>query len=188
MIRFLRTFEQGGFLMNYLKMAAPALMMLLLLSGAADAQKKKKSTAKKTTPAKAVLPPLDVRAAREKVSIQLDNVNNFVDKLGPIAQDLDSVQTGEISKAASDKVSANKQKLISAIRGLRDALSTLESEFRTKPALSRYLIHIRGITDLAAQSEDSALAGRFVAAKDPLRTVAQKLTDTLRTLPASPAI
>ena len=176
--------------MSYLKITAPALLMLLLLSGAADAQRKttKKASAKKTTPAKAVVPPLDVRAAREKVSIQLDNVNNFVDKLGPIAQDLDSVSSGEMSKAASDKISANKQKLISAIRGLRDALSTLESEFRTKPALSRYLIHIKGITDLAAQSEDSALAGRFVAAKDPLRTVAQKLTDTLRTLPASPAI
>jgi hypothetical protein len=195
MIRFLQGFEQGGVFMSYLRIAAPALLILLIFAGAADAQRKtsKKSPAKKTAPAKAaVLPPLNVRAAREKVEIQLENVKRFIDVLGPIAQDLESadLETGSGSRlqAVSEKNEANKQKVISAIRNLRDGLSTLESEFRTKPELQRYLSKIQGITDLAARSEDSAIAGRFVASKDPLRTVSQKLTDTLRTLPAAPPI
>ncbi len=180
--------------MTYLRIAAPALLILLIFAGAADAQRKTtKKTSKKTTPARAtVLPPLNVRAAREKVEIQLANVKRFIDVLGPIAQDLETAGktsgTGTRAQAANEKNEANKQKLISAIRNLRDGLQTLESEFRTKAELQRYLAKIQGITDLAARSEDSAIAGRFVAAKDPLRTVAQKLTDTLRTLPASPQI
>lgn len=180
--------------MRFLRIAAPAVLLLLLFAGAADAQRKtKKTTAKKTVPARAaVLPPLSVRAAREKVDIQLSNVNRFIDVFGPIAQDLESAQqspqTGARSQAVSEKNNANKQKVIAAIRNLRDGLSTLESEFRTKPELQRYLPRIQGITDLAARSEDMAIAGRFVASKDPLRDVKQKLTDTLRTLPASPAI
>ena len=180
--------------MSYLRIATPVVLMLQIFAGAADAQRKttKKST-KKTTPVKAaVLPPLSVRAAREKVEIQLANVTRFIDVLGPIAQDLETAEKssrpGSRSQAANEKNAANKQKLISAIRNLRDGLSTLESEFRTKSELQRYLSKIQGITDLAARSEDSAIAGRFVASKDPLRTVAQKLTDTLRTLPASPGI
>ena len=180
--------------MSYLRIAAPAVLILLIFAGAADAQRKtRKSSAKKTVPAKStVLPPLNVRAAREKVEIQLSNVTQFIDLFGPIAQDLDaaqqSPQTGERSQAVTEKNSANKQKVVAAIRNLRDGLSTLESEFRTKPELQKYLPRIQGITDLAARSEDSAIAGRFVASKDPLRDVKQKLTDTLRTLPASPGI
>ena len=180
--------------MTYLRIAAPLVLILLMFAGNADAQRKtsKKST-KKATPARsAVLPPLDVRAARQKVEIQLANVKRFIDVLGPIAQDLETAEntsgTGQRVQAANEKNAANRQKLISAIRTLRDALSSLESEFRTKADLKRYLAKIEGITALAARSEDSAIAGRFVASKDPLRTVAQKLTDTLRTMPASPEI
>lgn len=194
MIRFLTEFEQGDGVMRFLRIAAPALLILLIFAGSAEAQRKtSKKTAKKTTPAKAtVVPPLNVRAAREKVEIQLANVKRFIDVFGPIAQDLESAErangTGARAQAANEKNEANKQKVVSAIRNLRDGLSTLESEFRTKSELQRYLSKIQGITNLAAQSEDSAIAGRFVASKDPLRTVAQKLTDTLRTLPASPGI
>jgi hypothetical protein len=67
-------------------------------------------------------------------------------------------------------------------------LTDLESDFRTKPALQKYLASIQGITDLAGQAEDAAIAGKFVSAKDPLRDVAQKLTDTLKVMPASPEI
>ena len=180
--------------MTYLKIAAPAVLLILLFTGAADAQRKTtKKTTKKTVPAKnMMLPPLNVRAAREKVDIQLSNVNRFIDVFGPIAQDMESASqttdSGPRAQAANEKNNANKQKLISAIRTLRGALSDLESEFRTKSDLQRYLPRIQGITDLAARSEDSAIAGRFVASKDPLRTVAQKLTDTLRAMPASPGI
>lgn len=170
-------------------MIALIAIALVVFAGSAVAQKKtttKKTTTKKTTTAKTV-PPLDVRAAREKVDIQLDNVSRFIDVLGPIAQaieDLDAAaKVKPLSKAAAEKNETNKQNVIGAIRNLRTGLTDLESEFRTKTALQKYLPNIKGITDLASEAEDSAIAGKFVAAKDPLRDVVMILTDTLSVLP-----
>ena len=59
----------------------------------------------------------------------------------------------------------------------------LESDFRVKAALKKYLPMIQGISDLAGQSESSAIAGRFVNANTSLRSVQQKLTDTLAAMP-----
>ena len=63
----------------------------------------KENTRKKTSGAKTVIPPLDVRAAREKVDNQLANVNRFVDVLGPIAQGIatldESGKTKRLPKA-----------------------------------------------------------------------------------------
>jgi hypothetical protein len=166
-------------------MTAIVLSSLAIFAGAADAQRKPK----RSTPARkvTVIPPLDVRAAREKVDNQRANVTLFIDKLGPIAQGLEtldqSAKTNRLPPETIAQNDANKQKVIAAIRNLRTGLSVLESEFRTKPSLAKYLPSIQGITDLAALSEDSALAGKFVAAKDPLRAVSAKLTDTLAVLP-----
>jgi hypothetical protein len=185
MIRFLNRFEQGETHMKRSGTVVVVLLMLGVFAGIADAQKKssKRAPVKKTS----TVPPLDVRAAREKVDIQLSNVNVFVDKLGNVAQDLETASTdakdGKLKPETADKIRANETKMVEAIRNLKTGLGTLESEFRTKPALQKYLPTIQGITDLAAQSEDSALAGKFVAAKDPLRSVSVKLTDTLAILP-----
>lgn len=172
--------------MKGLRTTAIVLFSLVLFAGIADAQRK---PARKTTRVKntTIVPPLDVRAAREKVDNQLTNVNLFVDKLGPIAQGIEtldqSAKTKRLPQATTAANDANKQKVIAAIRNLKAGLSDLESEFRTKAALQKYLVKIQGITDLAAKSEDSALAGKFIAAKEPLRGVSAKLTDTLAVLP-----
>jgi len=173
--------------MKQLKFIAPALLLLALFTGAVDAQKKTyKTTAKKPATTKTI-PPLDVRAAREKVDNQLANVNKFVEVLGPIAQGIETLdqssKTRRLSKATIDQNEANKQKVITAIRNLKAGLTTLETEFRTKGTLQKYLPRIQGITDLAAHSEDMAIAGKFVASKEPLRSAAQKLTDTLAVIP-----
>lgn len=190
MIKFLQAFEQDGNFMKPQHLVVLAIVALLAFSGSASAQKKpvkKTTTAKKPVAAKTVVPPLDVRAAREKVEIQLGNVQQFVDVLGPIAQGIEdleaSAKTKPLAKSAADKNAANKQKVVEAIRNLKTGLSTLEAEFRTKASLQKYLPSIQGITDLAGESEDSAIAGRFVAAKDPLRDVIKRLTDTQAVLP-----
>lgn len=165
------------------------LAALAIFAGAAVAQKKttKKPTPKKPTPAVKILPPLDVRAAREKVEIQLSNVNDFVTKFGAIAQALEVAEAdrvgGKLSAKTSASIEASKLRLIDTIRGLRTGLSDLESEFRTKTALQKYLPNIQGITELVERSEDYAIAGKFVTAKDPLRNIAAKLTDSLVVLP-----
>ena len=190
MIKFLLLFEQERKVMKQLKFITPALMIMVLFAIAADAQKRttRRTTTKKPVATKpAIVPPLDVRAAREKVETQLGNVNSFLDKLGPVAQGLEdadvAIKAGQIRPKIAANVEANKDLFIKTIRNVKAGLSTLESEFRTKPNLQKYLPAVQGITDLAGQSEDQAIAGKFVASKEPLRTVAKKLTDTLALLP-----
>lgn len=141
----------------------------------------------KSTPKASTLPPLDVRAARVKVSNQLANVTVFIKNLGPVAQAIEALDaeqaTKRFNKESVDKNAANKQKVIGAIRGLREGMVKLESEFRVKAVLKKYLLTIQGISDLAGQAETSAIAGKFVAANTPLRTLQQKLNDTLAAMP-----
>lgn len=175
--------------MRKLQICVTLLIAMTILAGAANAQKKtpKKPVPKKPPVTKTVVPPLEVRVAREKVDTQLANVNRFVDVLGPIAQAIETLDASNaVKKLPPETVAkneANKAKVVEAIRNLKAGLATLESEFRTKASLAKYLPSIEGITDLAAASEDSAIAGKFVAAKEPLRDVAKKLTDTLAAMP-----
>ena len=129
----------------------------------------------------------EVTAAKRKVDTQRHNVNVFVEVMGDVAV---AIETAD-KDAAARRLNArqieannkNKQKTIDAIRVLRAALVDLETEFRTKPQLAVYLPKIQGISALGAQAEDHAIAGRFVASKDPLRQAALKLNDTLAVLP-----
>ena len=168
-----------------------AIATTLLFSAAAGAQTRKRPVRRATPPpAKtSTLPPLDVRAARVKVSNQLANVTDFVSKLGPVAKAIEDVDAeaanNRVSKQSLDRNAANKQKVVTAIRGLREGMMKLETEFRVKAALKKYLVTLQGISNLAGQAEDSAVAGKFVAASTPLRTIQQKLNDTLSAMPAA---
>ena len=173
--------------MRHFRLIAFAMLVLAIMSISATAQRKTiKKKPKQPTVVKTI-PPLDVRAAREKSENQLENVQRFVDEYGPKADALELLDKAFATKTVSDAIlakhSSNKKMTIQSIRNLRDGLTALESEFRTKPTLQKYLSSIQGITELATQSEDSAIAGRFVAAKDPLRDIVMKLTDTLAVLP-----
>ena len=171
--------------MKRLQITALAVLALAVFAGAADGQKKpvRKTKTAKTT----IVPPLEVRAAREKVVIQSDNVNFWIGKLGPIAAALELLDTTYATKRPGEAVlsthESRKEKFVLTLRNLREDLASLESEFRTKSVLQKYLLNIQGITELAAQAEDSAIAGKFVASKEPLRGVARKLTDTLAVMP-----
>lgn len=170
-----------------------AFLALALFAVSASAQKKtaKKPTTKKPAPttnsSTKIVPPLDVRAGREKVDIQLSNVNDFVNMLGTIAQGLEiadaDAKAGKLRPATASKIDAKKKEIVAAIRNMSVVLRGLESEFRTKAALQKYLPQIEKISDLSTESEDLAIAGKFVAAKEPLRNVAKKLTDTLAAMP-----
>ena len=174
--------------MKRLQYLAFALCLLGLAAGAASAQKRTTRKATTTKPAStATLPPLEVRAARDKVDTQLTDVNAWLDKFGPIALNLDAAiadeKAGKLSGPTAAKIDAAKGNIVTSIRDLKPGLTNLESTFRTTPTLAKYLAMIQGITDLAAKAEDSAVAGQFVAAKDPLRDVTKKLTDTLNAMP-----
>ncbi|MBK9153441.1 MAG: hypothetical protein IPM25_04370 [Chloracidobacterium sp.] len=187
MIRCLLDIEQARAVMKRGHLAIVFSILLLSMAIPAAAQRTRKPAPKPTPkPTKPVATP-EVAAAKQKVSNQLYNVNTFVDKMGPIAvaiEDIDKEsETKRLSQEVIDANEANKQKVILAIRGLREGLRILESDFRTKPALTKYLPQIQGIANLCALSEDSAIAGKFVASKEPLRQVAMKLTDTMAVMP-----
>jgi len=173
--------------MKKLRFILPVIVLALFVTGA-DAQKRssRKRTVRKPAAAK-IIPPLDVRTAREKVDAQLSNVNDFENKLGTIAQGLQvadaDAKAGNLKAATAAKIATKKNEIVEAIRNIKQGLGNLESEFRTKRSLQKYLPTIQGITDLAAQSEDLAIAGKFVGAKEPLRQAAKKLADTLAVMP-----
>jgi hypothetical protein len=130
-----------------------------------------------------------VAVAKLQVSNQLHNVNVFVDRMGPIAVIIETAdkeaKAGKLKKEAFDANEANKKKVVAAIRNLHDGLVALETDFRTKSQLAQYLPRLQGISSLCAQSEDKAIAGQFVASKDPLRQIALKLNDALAVLPGT---
>ena len=177
--------------MKSYKLLAVLAIVLGIYATGAEAQRKR--TPVRRTPPRQTTSPVkpkvtaDIIVTKTKVSNQLYNVNAFVDKLGPIAVSIESVEKDaaahKLKKPALDEHAANKQAVIKAIRGMKQALADLETDFRTKLDLKRFLPNIQGITNLAAESEDMALAGKFVAAKEPLRSAAKKLRDTVALMP-----
>lgn len=173
--------------MRLLRMAAPIVSLAIVFVGSADAQRKPIRRVPPKQPVIAVIPPLDVRTAREKVENQYENLNLFVDRLGPIAQAIETLDASAAAKRLPQKAvnqnEVNKQRVVVAIRELKQGLINLESEFRAKPALQKYLVSIQGLTEMGNTAEDLAIAGKFVEAKDPLRNAARKLGDTLALMP-----
>jgi hypothetical protein len=180
--------------MTKLQFSVIALILTTIFAGAAAAQKTaskrppaRQTTAKTTAPKTSTLPPLEVRAARVKVANQYSNVDQFVARLGPIAQSIEALdnesRTRKVSQSSLDLNKATKEKLLAAIKNMRIGIDALETEFETKPALKIYLSRIQGISELAAQSENLAFTGKFVASRDPWRTILQKLNDTLTAMP-----
>lgn len=162
--------------------------VFVILTGTATAQKRKvpvKRPAPKVVAS--AVSATDIRSAKEKVSNQITNVTRFNGALGPIAQGIEDLdkqgKTKKLDKKAHDLNEANKRKVLQAIRNLRAGLAALEVEFRTKLALRKFLMRIQGITALSAQSENSALVGRFTESGKPLILVVEKLSSTLSAMP-----
>ncbi len=163
------------------------LIFTTLLAGAAAAQKSKSKRSTTTPKTVSKVPPLDVRAARLKVSNQYSNVNQFINVMGPIAESIEALDkeasTKKLAQTSLDLNASNKQKLLTAIKNMRAGIDALETEFETKPALKVYLAKLQGISDLAAQSENLAFTGKWVQSREPWRMIALKLNDTLTAMP-----
>lgn len=126
---------------------------------------------------------LEMNQAKEKVSNQVANVKRFTDILGPIAASIEATdaeaRNRRLTKALADKNTANKDNVKQALKNLRAGLVNLETDFRTKPTLRKFLPKLDGIAMLSADAEDLAYAGKFADSRRPLLTVLQKLADTL---------
>ncbi len=167
-----------------------AILLAAFGSFAVSAEAQRKRPPKRPVPKPVVNTPAafgDVRMAKDKVTNQIKNITSFVEMLPPFAQSIEALdkeaRTKKLRQSSIDLNNKMKRDLIQAMRNFRAGLSALETDFRTKPALRKYLLKIEGIAAYSAQSEDLAVAGRFSEAGRPLTSAAGKLTDTLAVMP-----
>jgi hypothetical protein len=187
MIKCLANIEQAGRLMRVTRLLSVSFILVAFFAVTATAQKSRRPAPRPTpTPSKPYINPV-ISVAKMQVENQLFNVNLFVDKMGPVAVTFENADkdaaAGKLKQETVASIEAGKKKMIAAIRGLREPLVALETDFRTKAPLTPYLSSIQGIGALCSRTEDSAIAGQWVASKEPLRQIAQKLNDTLAVLP-----
>lgn len=168
--------------MKLLRNTTIALAALLIFTASVDAQRR---PARRTTPPKPVATStaasaVVLKAASEKVSIQIKNTTKFLFLLGGVAKGIEDLDKDRnANKAARDANAENKRALIKSIQNLRAGILALEVEFRTKEPLKKHLLLVQGIADLTAQSENLAAAGRFGDSGKPLLTLVEKLSDVL---------
>jgi hypothetical protein len=122
-------------------------------------------------------------AGATRVADQIKNLTKFLYLYGPVARDIQSVDTairnGEASQTAKDQAARNKQSIRSSLINIRDGLDQLEVDFRTNPALQPYYIKLAGSAAGAASAEQDAEAGQYEQSGRQLLNVVNRLTDVL---------
>jgi hypothetical protein len=172
-----------------LLMFAIFAVCLLGFTISADAQRRRRATrtTKPKPAAQTPAPTADLKAGAEKVSIQIKNSTKFLYLLGSVANGIEQidkdVRAGKATRDIQAKNEKFKRDVMQSLRNLRAGLVALEIDFRTKPALQKYLVNIQGISDMSGQAEDLANGGQFVESGKVLILVVEKLSDTLAALP-----
>lgn len=170
---------------NLLKIAVFTLC-ILGFTFSADAQRRRPAAKPKATTA-SITNNADIRTGAEKVSVQIKNSTKFLYLLGSVANGIETIdkdtRAGKVSREIQDKNTQFKKDVLQSLRNLRAGLIALEVEFRTKPALQKYLINIQGVSDMSGRAEDLANGGEYVESGKMLLQVVEKLSDTLVALP-----
>lgn len=163
----------------------------------ADAQRRKtpakKAPAKPAATVATTTPPSLVNTAvKDAVSgilTQITAVSRFVYILGGVASGIEELDTDirnkkNISRAAIDLNTKNKENLLKTIRNLRAALSDLENKFNADLSLRNYTVKLGGITNLAEEAESQASSGQLIESGKKLLLVIDKLSNTLALMPS----
>ncbi|MEP7076502.1 MAG: hypothetical protein ABI878_11895 [Acidobacteriota bacterium] len=158
------------------------------LSVSALGQKTKRPVPRPTpTPARTFVS-ADERVAKQTASNQLSNVSVYLNKFTPLVQTMNDLakddKAHKLSKRASTDFNNAKRNLLIQLSDFKLGLTTLETDFKTKPALTKYLLKIQGITDLSVSAQDSANLGRFDGVRESLKGIVQRLSDTVAAMPS----
>lgn len=164
---------------------------LILIAGfgvSAQAQKTKRPVPRPTpTPARPFVSP-DVRTAKQTASNQFSNLSGYLNRFTPLVQTMNDLAAADrarkLSKRASTDFNNAKKKLIVQLSDFKVGLTNLETDFKTKPALGRYLPKIQGISDLSSTAVDSANSDRYDAVREALKGMVQRLSDTVAAMPS----
>lgn len=124
-----------------------------------------------------------MKAARERVAVQLKTLTRFLYLFGGIAKDIQSVDLASRTPEASSTMIAqnerNKTKVRESIRNVREGLDKLESDIRFNTALQPYYVYLNGVARLGETAENQAAANRFDEAGKTLLKTAEQLADAL---------
>ena len=170
--------------MNKIGLFAISILAPAIFAGSVDAQRRPaKPTTPKVVTTNTASQPTTLKAGSEKVASQIVNITRFLYLLGGAASGIEQIDKDtRANKAARDANANNKRTLIQTIQNLRAGILALEIEFKTKDPMKKHVALVQGITELAAQSEDLAAAGRFTESGRPLLIVVEKLSDALAAL------
>lgn len=180
------------------KVVSAVLLCLFLFEVSAEAQKRRTAPKpkKRTTAARTAKPPAQpplaarnaaILTATEKVSNQIKNLTQFIFLMGnsvSVIERLDvDIKSGNATQSARTQAEAGRKGFIAAITIFKNAMATLEDEFRANAALRPYLSQLVGVSDYAGTAEQQAAAGQFNQAGRTLLLVVNQLTDVLREMP-----
>jgi hypothetical protein len=178
------------------KIVLAVLMCAFLFEVSAEAQRRRTTPASKrrTTAARNTKPPSPpgarnaaILTATEKVSNQIKNLTQFIFLLGnsvAVVESLEKdIKAGNASQSARTQAEAGRRGFIAAITIFKNAMATLEDEFRANAALRPYLSQLVGVSDYAGTAERQAAAGQFNQAGRTMLLVVNQLTDVLREMP-----
>jgi hypothetical protein len=166
-----------------------ALIVIALLSTASLSQTKRRSSSKsrqaqaaaaqKAATQKAV----DVQTGRQQIVAQIKTLTQFLYLYGGIVKGIESIDDStEREKPPArvlDQNERNKTRIRESLNNVRDGLLKLETDFRTKPALSNYYYTLAGVSRTAEAAATQANANRFDEAGRSLISAVGKLADTL---------
>ena len=175
-------------LLNF-KIILALLLCVFLFDVSAQAQKRRRAatrnTAAKTVPTAARN--AAILSATEKVGNQIKNLTQFIFLLGNSIATIESldadIKSGKAPQSIRTRAEAGRKGFISAITIFKNAMATLEDDFRANPALRSYSAQLNGVSEYAETAEQQAAAGQFNQAGRTLLLVVNQLTDVLREMP-----
>lgn len=158
----------------------------LVLTSVIDVSAQRSSRARRA--AAAAKNKADLKKGAEDVAIQIKNITKFVFVLGGVANGIEEidkdVRAGKVSGEIARKNEEFKSNVRASVSGITTALIKLENDFRTKPALRKYLLDIEGVAARGRIAEDFSGRGRFTDSGKELLMVVERLADVLVAMPS----
>ena len=124
-----------------------------------------------------------IKQNSEKVADKIKTLARFIYLYGGSVSQIQTIEADarsrKLSQDTQQKYEAGKKGLVLTIRNFKVAMSDLENDFRSAPALKPYLLKITGVADLAGVAEDQAAANQYDQSGRTLLDLMNQLTDVL---------
>jgi hypothetical protein len=165
------------------------LICLVFLSTMAPAQTRrrrapKRSTSTAATNAATERQAAELQAGRARIATQIKTLTQFLYLLGGISKAIETAEqaTRNQQTLSPEQIQQTKNKVRESVRNLRAGLDTLETSFRSNPALAIYFPYISGVALIGETAETQVAAGRLDESGRTLIKAVGKLTDALVTM------